>query len=44
MGGRGRRRIGAEANYAWDFLVTTFFEQPSGGQAGHRVGAMGGKR
>ena len=45
VGGLGRRRmVGAEAPYAWDFLVTTFFEQPSGGQAGYRVGAMGGKR
>ena len=44
-GGIGRRRlVGSGADNAWDFLVTTFFNQPSGGQAGKIVGDMGGKR
>ena len=45
LGGIGRRRlVGPDADTAWDFLGNPFFTQPSGGQAGKIVGAMGGKR
>ena len=45
LGGLGRRRlVGANADTAWDFLVTSFFTQPSGGASGRQVGVYGGLR
>ena len=45
LGGIGRRRlVGSGADTAWDFLTTTFFTQPGGGQAGRQIGIYGGMR
>ena len=45
LGGIGRRRlVGSNADTAWDFLTTTFFQQPGGGLSGRQVGIYGGMR
>ena len=45
LGGIGRRRlVGASSDTAWDFLTTTFFQQPGGGVSGRQVGIFGGMR
>ena len=45
LGGIGRRRlVGSGADTAWDFLTTTFFQQPGGGASGRQVGIFGGMR
>ena len=45
LGGIGRRRlVGANSDTAWDFLVNSFFQQPSGGISGRQLGRFGGMR